>query len=187
MINPWCRFIFIYKGVCHLGALDSVTKAEKSLQIQEVARMFLMDGQPEKEPWLWWVQWWHLGTCPRLFQSHHSGKCWADVWHHCWRAFIDEPVLVDILFWETDPNELKREILSSHTASRIRWLHFLTLTEKSWLAEYTSQWQEKYYDMKDAIFVLNQNPKCHSFVGPKWRNDHKPSQSAYMVSSYLNL
>ena len=30
----------------------------------------------------------------------------------------DESVLVDTLFWETDPNELKREILSSHTASR---------------------------------------------------------------------
>ena len=44
---------------------------------------------------------------------------------------------------------------------RMTWTHFRTLTEKSWLAEYTSQWQEKYYDMKDAIFVLNQNPKCH--------------------------
>ena len=30
----------------------------------------------------------------------------------------DESVLVDTLFWETDPKELKREILNSHTASR---------------------------------------------------------------------
>lgn len=93
----------------------------------------------------------------------------------------DESILVDTLFWETDPTELKREILNSHTASRSSseydesdWTHFLTPTERSWLEDYTAQWQERYSDMKDAVFVLNQNPQYHK----TWtsRSDDKPSR-----------
>ena len=89
-------------------------------------------------------------------------------------------VLIESLFWETDPDELKKEALSAVTASRMGeydpddWSGFLTSWELDNLSTYKKMYQEKYGDMQDAIFVLNQNPTKHK----SWtiRKGDEPSQ-----------
>ena len=79
-------------------------------------------------------------------------------------------VLVPDLFWESDAAELRKELLSSFTAGRIKdasgtiddWSPYLSKFEKDNVENYTSLWLKKNESVgDDAVFVLNQSAMEH--------------------------
>ena len=87
------------------------------------------------------------------------------------RLSANQSVTIDSLFWESDPSELRRELLGSVTDKRLSesespdpqgaWSNCLTDWEKGVLETYITMWQEKHGDLKGAVFNLSQNPESH--------------------------
>ena len=94
-------------------------------------------------------------------------------------------VLIEDLFWERDEKELRHEMLSSVTYSRMKelnesppsacdlsdWSGVLTTWEAQNLKKYEKMWIERYSDLADAVFVLNQNPEKHKSWS--WRESER--------------
>ena len=83
----------------------------------------------------------------------------------------NKEVTLDDLFWETDPAELRKELLGSLTPNRLSdaqgehpevqtndWTPYLTSWERQNLQKYTDAWLEKHGSLQDAVFILHQNP-----------------------------
>ena len=78
---------------------------------------------------------------------------------------------LDSLFWESDPDELKKELLSSLSAKRLQqsdngheldFRSMLTNWERAQLDSYEKQWVEKHgSSMQDAVFNLSQSASQH--------------------------
>ena len=106
----------------------------------------------------------------------------AQIYRQMADRLVNFDVTISSLFWESDPLELRKEILDSLTAGRvgsledistIDWTQYLTPWERENLDVYTQMYLEKHGSLTDAVFSLSQNPRnsrgswtCHSGAGP---------------------